>query len=269
MGEGRLRAVIFDWAGTAVDYGCRAPVAVFVEVFGRRGVALSAAEARAPMGLEKHEHIRAIAAQPAVAARWAAAQGRPVAEEDIAAMFRESVALQAACVADYAAPVPGLLESVARCHERGLRVGATTGYSRAIMDALLPAAARHGYAPEAAVCPDDVGAGRPAPWMLFAAMRRLDAFPPAAVVKVGDTPPDIAEGLNAGAWTVAVTRSGNELGLALGEAEALPPAELARRLGAIGERMRSVGAHYVIETVAELPQVLEAIEVRLALGERP
>lgn len=265
----QLRVVIFDWAGTAVDFGCRAPVAVFVEVFGRRGVAVSAAEARAPMGLEKRDHIRAVAAQPAVAARWAAAHGRPTTADDLEAMFRESVALQTACVADYAAPVPGLLGAVTACRERGLRIGATTGYSRPIMDALLPAAARHGYAPDAAVCPDDVGAGRPAPWMIYAAMRQLDAFPPAAVVKVGDTVPDIAEGLNAGAWTVAVTKSGNELGLAPDEVEALAPAELAALLGAIGARLRDAGAHYIIETVAELPAVIDAIAARLARGERP
>jgi phosphonoacetaldehyde hydrolase len=264
-----LRAVIFDWAGTAVDFGCLAPVAVFVEVFGRRGVAVSAAEARAPMGLEKRDHIRAVAAQPAVAARWQAAQGRPVGEDAIEAMFRESVALQAACVADYAAPVPGLLEAVAHCRARRMGVGATTGYSRPILEALLPAAARYGYAPDVALCPSDVPAGRPAPWMIFRAMEALGVYPPAAVVKVGDTLPDIAEGLAAGVWAVGVTKSGNELGLTEAEATALPPAELAERLDAIGTRLRAAGAHVVIETVAELPAALAAIEARLARGERP
>ena len=33
---GPVRAVVFDWAGTTVDYGSRAPVAAFAEVFRRR-----------------------------------------------------------------------------------------------------------------------------------------------------------------------------------------------------------------------------------------
>lgn len=266
---GQLRAVIFDWAGTAVDYGCMAPVAVFVEVFGRRGVAVSPAEARAPMGLAKRDHIAAIAAQPAVAERWLRAHGRPVAASDLDAMFRESVELQAACVADYAAPVPGLLEAVAACRARGMAIGTTTGYSRPILEALLPAAARHGYTPDATLCPSDVPAGRPAPWMIFRAMERMGVYPPAGVVKVGDTLPDIAEALAAGAWAVGVTKSGNELGLTEAETAALPPAELREHLGAIAARLRAAGAHAVIETVAELPAAMEAIEARLARGERP
>jgi phosphonoacetaldehyde hydrolase len=264
-----LKAVIFDWAGTAVDFGSLAPVTVFVEVFGQRGVAVSAAEARAPMGLEKRDHIRALAAQPAVAARWLAARGCPIGEDDIGALFHESVALQAACVADYAAPVPGLLEAVALCRARGIAIAATTGYSRPILEALLPAAARYGYTPDVALCPSDVPAGRPAPWMIFRALEQLGVYPPSAVVKVGDTLPDIAEGLAAGVWTVGVTKSGNELGLTEAEAAALPPAELAFRLDIIASRLRAAGAHLLIETVADLPAALDQLEARLAHGERP
>ena len=34
----RFDAVIFDWAGTTVDYGCFAPVQAFVEAFREFGV---------------------------------------------------------------------------------------------------------------------------------------------------------------------------------------------------------------------------------------
>jgi phosphonoacetaldehyde hydrolase len=266
---GRLQAAIFDWAGTIVDFGSQAPVAVFVALFERRGVAISAAQARGPMGLEKKDHIRAVAALPAVAEAWHAANGRPASEGDIEAMFQESLQLQAACVADYAAPVPGALAAVAACRADGLKIGSTTGYSRPIMAALLPAAAAYGYAPDALVCPDEVPAGRPAPWMIFRNAEQLGVYPMAAIVKVGDTVPDIAEGLNAGVWTVGLTRSGNELGLSAEAAAALAPAELAARLAAVGARLRQAGAHYLIETVADLPPVLNAINARLACGERP
>jgi phosphonoacetaldehyde hydrolase len=266
---GPLQAVVFDWAGTTVDYGSYAPVAVFVEVFKRRGVAVTAQQARAPMGLEKKDHIRAIAQQKTVGEHWRAVFGRDWTEDDIEAMYRDSVPLQAECVADYAELIPGTLETVAACRARGLKIGSSTGYNRQIMEALLPAATRHGYAPDSAVCPSDVPAGRPAPWMAYQNAINLRVYPMAALVKVGDTIPDIEEGLNAGMWVIGLTKSGNELGLNEREVVALDPRDLSARLAPIERRMRQAGAHYIVETIAEVPPVLDAIEARLRQGEQP
>ncbi|HJZ49206.1 MAG TPA: phosphonoacetaldehyde hydrolase [Roseiflexaceae bacterium] len=266
---GPLQAAIFDWAGTTVDYGSRAPVAVFVEVFRRRGVIITAQQARAPMGLEKKDHIRAIAQQPLVAEQWQAVHARAWAEDDVEAMYRDSLPLQAQCVADYAELIPGTLETLAACRARGIQIGSSTGYSRQIVDALLPAAARHGYVPDSVVCPSDVPAGRPAPWMAFQNASNLRVYPMAALVKIGDTIPDIEEGLNAGMWTIGLTKSGNELGLSEAEIVELAPAELAARLAPIERRMRQAGAHYVVETIADIPPLLDAIAARLRLGEQP
>lgn len=49
----KIEAVIFDWAGTTVDYGCFAPLEVFMKIFQKRGVEITAEEARKPMGLLK------------------------------------------------------------------------------------------------------------------------------------------------------------------------------------------------------------------------
>lgn len=266
---GRLQALIFDWAGTVVDHGSRAPVAVFVEVFRRRGVTISVQQARAPMGLEKKDHIRAVATTAAVAEQWHTLQGRSWSEDDIEALFQETVPLQAACVADYADLIPGTLETVAACRAQGLLVGSSTGYSRPIMEALLPAAAQRGYQPDSVVCPSDVAAGRPAPWMAFQNAINLGVYPMAALVKVGDTVPDIEEGLNAGMWTVAVTHSGNELGLTAAEVAALAPDELETRLAPIRQRLYQAGAHYSIDSIADLPPILDAINQRLSQGEQP
>ena len=266
---GPLQAVIFDWAGTTVDYGSYAPVAVFVEVFRQRGVAITPQQARAPMGLEKQDHIRAIAREPAVAEQWRTVHDRTCAEEDIEAMFHDSVSLQAARVADYADLIPGTLETVAACRASGLKIGSSTGYSKQVMDALLPIAAQQGYVPDAIVCPSDVPAGRPAPWMLFQNAQRLGIYPMAAVVKVGDTVPDIEEGLNAGAWTIGLSRTGNELGLTEREIAQLEPQILSTRLTTIEWKLRHAGAHYVVESIADVPPVLEEIQVRLRHGEHP
>jgi phosphonoacetaldehyde hydrolase len=266
---GPLQAVIFDWAGTTVDYGSYAPVAVFVEVFQERGVAITPQQARAPMGRAKKDHIRAIAHEPAVAEQWRTMHDRACAEEDIEAMFRDTVSLQAARVADYADLIPGTLETVAACRASGLKIGSNTGYSRPIMEALLPVAAQHGYVPDAVVCPSDVPSGRPAPWMVFQNAQRLGTYPMAAVVKVGDTVPDIEEGLNAGAWTIGLTRTGNELGLTEREIAQLEPQILSARLTTIERKLRRAGAHYIVESIADVPLVLEEIQAHLRQGEHP
>lgn len=105
---------------------------------------------------------------------------------------------------------------------RGIRVGSTTGYTREMTSALVAAAAQGGFAPDAVVCADEVPEGRPAPRMALEAARRLNAWPMRACVKIGDTVADIAEGRNAGMWSVGLTRTGNELGLSEAEAAALP-----------------------------------------------
>jgi phosphonoacetaldehyde hydrolase len=86
---------------------------------------------------------------------------------------------------------------------------------------------------------------------------------------VGDTLVDIAEGLNAGMWTVGITQTGNELGLSEAEVDALPLPELASRLNAASKRLLLAGAHFVVPEVAQLPAIITEINARLARGEKP
>ena len=74
------------------------------------------------------------------------------------------------------------------------------------------------------VTPDLVGEGRPFPWMAYYAARQLGVFPMRTFVKVGDTKIDVAEGHNAGMWTVSIVRTGNEVGLSREQLESLPAA---------------------------------------------
>lgn len=264
-----LKAVIFDWAGTTVDYGCFAPVDVFIEVFALHDVTITIPQARLPMGLEKKDHIRAIAAQMEVSAAWMSVHNRAWNEADIESMYQKSVGIQVDHITRYASLIPGTLKTVAHCRSRGLKIGSTTGYSRSVMDVLLPLSTKQGYRPDATLCPDDVAGGRPAPWMMYHNAMQLGIYPMFALVKVGDTAPDIEEGLNAGTWTVAVIQSGNELGLSQQEVDNLDNETLLTRLAPIEARMRQAGAHYVVRSIADLPPILDSIEARLRCGEHP
>ena len=266
---GPIQAVILDWAGTTVDHGSVAPVMAFIETFRLHDVEISVEEARAPMGMHKCDHIRALTQMPMVAALWQAAHGRLPNEADVAGMYEEFIPLQLKVLADYADPIPGAVETVSDLRQRGIKIGSTTGYNRQMMNVLVPAAVRRGFQPDSVVCVSDVPAGRPEPWMALRSAMELRAYPPALVVKVGDTVPDIAEGLNAGMWTVAVALTGNELGLTTEELAALLPDELETRRERAHLRLADAGAHYVIDGIWSLPQVLEDIDQRLDSGEQP
>jgi phosphonoacetaldehyde hydrolase len=267
--RGPLKAILLDWAGTTMDYGCFAPAVVFVDVFKRKSVPITMEEARAPMGAHKRVHIASIAKIPAVAKRWRDAHGRDCTEEDIDAMFTDFVPRQLACLAKYADLVPGCLEAVAAFRARGLKIGSTTGYTTPMMKLLVDEARRRGYEPDVTVCADDVPFGRPEPWMCLENAKRLRVFPMSAIVKVGDTLPDILEGLNAGMWTIGLAKTGNEMGLTPEEIARLAPEERERRLARAYERMHSVGAHYVVDSIVDVPPLLDALGARIASGERP
>jgi phosphonoacetaldehyde hydrolase len=266
---GPLQAVILDWAGTTVDYGCLSPTAVFVEVFRKRGVEITMEEARGPMGSHKRDHIRAVSQMEGVAKRWQGASGRACTEDDVEAMFRDFVPMQVACLAQYADLIPGTLDAMKDFRRRGLKVGTTTGYTGEMMEVLVPEAKQRGYVPDSIVCASEVPAARPAPWMCFQNAAALGVYPMQAYVKIGDTVSDVEEGLNAGMWTIAVTRTGNEVGLTEKEIAALPAAELKAKIARAEQRLARAGAHYVAEGLSAVSPLLDAINERLARGERP
>jgi phosphonoacetaldehyde hydrolase len=256
----RFKAVVFDWAGTMVDFGSFAPMAVFVQAFARFGVEVSIAEARAPMGAPKRDHIKAMLQAPRIAGAWAARHGHEPTDADIDAVYDVFVPMNEEVVADYATLVPGAVETVAWLRARGLRIGSTTGYTRSIMERVLPVAAAQGYAPDNLVCADDLPEGRPGPLGMYQCFIDLVAYPPSAVVKVDDTEPGIAEGVAAGCLTVGVTLSGNAVGRTPQELQALPEREVAALRDGAAAMLFAAGADHVIDTVADLPALLERLD---------
>ncbi|MBD3175526.1 MAG: phosphonoacetaldehyde hydrolase [Armatimonadia bacterium] len=267
--RGPVRLVVFDMAGTVVDYGSRAPAGVFVEVFARQNVTISLEQARGPMGMQKRDHIATLTRDPAIAAAWRDVHGQDVAEADIDRMYAEFIPLQIECLSQHDEVVPGALETFRALRERGVKIATTTGYNREMTDIVLAGMERQGLVPDLALCAEDVPKGRPKPWLLFRCMEALDVCPPEAVVKVGDTLPDIEAGLNAGVWTVGVVQTGNMLGLSQDEVEAMSADELEELTEDGYAAMYGAGAHAVVNGVEDCPPVIEEFEALLATGGRP
>jgi phosphonoacetaldehyde hydrolase len=265
----KIKAVVFDWAGTIIDHGSRAPMGAFVKVLSEFDVPITVAEARRPMGLPKWDHIKALLTQPDIAARWQAAHGAAPTDRDVDRVFEVFVPLNAAVVTDFADVIPGVLDMMAGLRADGLKLGSTTGYTRDIMDRLLPVATGAGLVLDNLVCAGDLKSGRPGPLMMYKCFVDLDVGPAACVVKVDDTEAGIAEGLAAGCWTVGVALSGNATGLSQQELAALNAVELAERRASAVRQLERCGAHYVIDSAAGLRPIIDRIDGRLARGERP
>jgi phosphonoacetaldehyde hydrolase len=264
-----LQAVILDWAGTVVDHGSRAPMGAFVRAFAQFGVAIGIDDARGPMGMAKWDHIRAVGQSPRVAAAWRAAHGRDFAEPDVHAIFQVFEPMNVASVRDHADLIPGAIAAIDAVRARGMKIAATTGYTRPILDVVAPIAAAAGYAPEFTVCAGDLPAGRPSPLMMWYAMAKLGVWPADTVVKVDDTAPGIGEGVAAGTWTIGLALSGNAVGLSAEELAALPPADLAPLRAKATAELKAAGADLVIDSIATLPQAIDTLEDRIAKGAKP
>jgi phosphonoacetaldehyde hydrolase len=261
--------VVLDWAGTTVDYGCMAPVATFMQAFAESGVPITVAEARAPMGMPKWQHIQAITRMELVAARWHAVHGSLPHDRDVDALYARFLPLQVQTVAQHSDVIPGVVETVGALRSRGIAIASTTGYPREVMDVVVRVAAAQGYETDVTICAGDTPAGRPGPFMALQALIRLSISPVEAVVKIGDTAVDIEEGLNGGMWSVGVAVTGNEVGLTAAEYAAQPAEERLRLAKQATERLLSAGAHYVVDSLGDVLPVLEGIEERLANGDKP
>ncbi|HRQ57242.1 MAG TPA: phosphonoacetaldehyde hydrolase [Azoarcus taiwanensis] len=260
----RFKAVVFDWAGTMIDFGSFAPMGVFVEAFRRFGVEASIAEARAPMGAPKRDHIRSMLFAQRLAGEWQRVHGVAPSEIDVDRVYEVFVPMNEEVVANFGALVPGAREAVEQLRSMGLRIGSTTGYTRSIMNRLLPVAAAQGYTPDNLVCADDLPEGRPGPLGMYRCFIDLCVYPPSTVVKVDDTEPGIAEGVAAGCLTVGVALSGNYVGKTSEELARMSADEVATLRAFATGKLLAAGADHVIDTVADLPDLLTRLDMAMS-----
>ena len=264
MSEHPIRAVVFDWAGTMIDFGCCAPVKALRQVFADQGMALDDETARRDMGRAKLDHLRAILADPAMSRRWAAHKAAVPSEDDVQQLYAALVPAMRAAASETARLIPGAAEVAARLRAQGVRIGSGTGYTREMMGEVLPRASEQGYAPEVVVCAGETPSGRPAPLMTWKALIALDAWPANRCVKVDDAPVGIEEGRLAGCWTIGVSASGNGVGLDRDAYQALAPSDRRERVLHAETALKAAGADFVVADVSELAPVLDEIARRVA-----
>lgn len=265
-----LQAVIFDWAGTLVDFGSLAPTQIFVEAFATFGISITLEQARGPMGLSKWDHIHQLLQEPSIAAQWNSMFGRAPSDADVDAIYARFMPMQIAKVGEFSVPIDGAVQVLQWLRANGLKVGSCSGYPREVLNQLLPQAAKAGIAPDHVVAGDELTAGgRPGPYMALANVLALGISDVRACVKVDDTVPGIEEGLNAGMWTIGLSLSGNEVGYSKEEYSAADSVDVEAKIAVAEAKLKKAGSHYVMRTISDLPAVLAKIAERMRRGELP
>ena len=256
----KFKAAIFDWAGTTIDFGSFAPMGAFIKALDEFGITVTIEQARAPMGSAKWNHIQALLQMPEVSSQWVETYGKAPSNADVDQVFKVFVPMNETVAADFADLIPGTRETIASLRARGMKIGSTTGYTRSIMQHVLPVAAAQGYQPDNLVCSDDLLEGRPGPLGIYQCMIDLAVYPPSDILKIDDTAPGISEGVSAGCVTVGLALSGNAVGKTVQELARMPEKEIAVLRSRATALLKDAGADHVIDTIRDLPNLVARLE---------
>lgn len=257
----KIEAVIFDWAGTTVDYGCFAPVQAFIEAFKEFGIEPTVAEVREPMGMLKWDHIHTMMQMPRITEEWKCVHGRMWDTKDVDAIYERSEKAIFKILHNFSKPKPFVLEAIEQLRAKGIKIGSTTGYTDEMMSYVVPAAKEQGYDPDAWFSPNSVNnMGRPYPYMVYKNMEALKVSSVDAVVKVGDTVADIKEGKSAGIISIGIVEGSSIMGLSEEEYEQLSDVEKEDNIRRVHKVYEGCGADYIIMNMSELPALIESME---------
>ena len=246
----QYEAIIFDWAGTTVDYGCFAPVQAFMEIFKEYGITPTMEETRKPMGMLKWDHIKTMLSMERIREEFKRIHGRDFTDQDVDEMHEKFAASLMKILDQFSDPKDYVVDTVAKLRDAGLMIGSTTGYTDAMLEIVTKEAAKAGYKPDCWFSPDSTGhMGRPYPYMIFKNMEALKVTGVDKVMKVGDTLSVIREGKNAGVFTVGIIEGSSEMGLTKEEYAALSPEEREAKVKAVTKRYMDAGADAVVQDI--------------------
>jgi len=146
------------------------------------------------MGIAKRDHIVEILKIKDVADKWENRFGRSWNEKDVDELYADFIPKQINILAEYSEVMPNVNAIVAELRSQGIKIGSTTGYSTDMMAVVIGESKKQGFLPDSIVCANEVPAGRPAPGWRFRARLTLE-LSDGSDIKIGDTIPDIEEGL--------------------------------------------------------------------------
>lgn len=254
-----IKLVVFDWAGTTVDYGCMAPVYAFKQAFESFGICVTMQEIRAPMGLSKIDHIKAMLKMSRINNEWQMKYKEFPVEANAKEIYKIFENSLLKTLADFATPKKYAIDVVNELRKNNIHIGSTTGYTKQMMQIVEKGAEGFGFKTDYIVTPEDVqNLGRPYPYMIFENMKKFKIESVSQVIKIGDTVADILEGKNAGVKTLGVIEGSSVMGFTESEFKNLSDAEKQNQIQIAKEKFINAGADAVVYDLKELLEYINA-----------
>jgi len=195
--QGIPQLIIADGAGTLFDPKSIVPAYAFERTFLEEGINVDIPTICRYMGMEKIKHIELLLNESAVLEQFKEKYERTPDKEDIDrfySIFQNQLYPSAKDTED----IEGVKEAAYRLKDAGIPLIMTTGYDRQMVDETMKKLPWLGEALTASFISSDVKNGRPAPDMIYLAMKEAGIENPAYAVKVGDTKVDVEASDNAG-----------------------------------------------------------------------
>ncbi|KAL6076234.1 PhnX protein [Balamuthia mandrillaris] len=221
VSEMGIKLAVFDCAGTVVDEGAIV-YQTLIRVLEADNVPVDPEEFNKWHGANKVEVIRYFIYQQE-GGKKNGEEGQKM-EERIQRVYKE---FMTGIEQAYFAPenkgvvkvMNGAVELMDKLRAAGIKVALNTGYPRHVADGLISMLDLSSHI-DGSIVAEEVGKGRPYPYMIQSLMRKLDILEARTVMKVGDTARDVEEGRNAGCGLVVGVLSGADDGEVLVEAGA-------------------------------------------------
>lgn len=204
-----IQLVVFDMAGTTIDDSGNKVLTALVEAARIHDLPGTPDELNELMGMNKREVFTLLAEQ---LLDRDSEQVSQLAEAALATFVER---MRAAYSQDVKA-IPGTEETFAFLRERSVKIALDTGFDSMIGGLILEQLGWLDGVIDCAIFSSDVSRGRPAPYMIFRAMEQLDVQDVGRVMKIGDSPADLDEGMNAGCGEVIGVLSGAHTAESLG-----------------------------------------------------
>ncbi|KRM61253.1 (2-aminoethyl)phosphonate--pyruvate aminotransferase [Paucilactobacillus vaccinostercus DSM 20634] len=257
-----IQAVVFDWAGTTVDYGSRAPIIAFQRAFARFGIGLSEATIRTDVGLDKIKHVEKILKQPVNWQQWQTQHPEVNLEAAVELVYAQFQTEVAQVIGETAILKPGMKALINYLNQHHLQIATTSGYTESMVAQNLKMTARQGYQPEINITSEQTDLiGRPQAAMLNLAMKKMHIDDPQTVIKIGDTVNDILEGKNAHTISVGVVEGSNVIGLSAAEFDELSELQRQEYCRTARKTFEDAGADFTVDTMADLIPLIDQLNM--------
>jgi len=263
MKNSNIEAIVFDLAGTLIDFGSLAPSQVLIKLFDRLGIKITRKQAIGPMGIEKRAHIKALLTTRKINSEWKKKFKSKPTVKDIDKLFKLFNPELKKIINKHSKFISGNKKTLDLIKNKIKKIELNTGYSEEILKVILPELKKQRFIPDVSYSSSYTKIGRPSAEIIYRIFSDLNITKGSNCIKVDDTIPGLQEGLNAGMWVIGVIFSGNEFGKNEHEFNKLTNKEKLKFRKKISRKFKKIGAHYVIDTIKDLPKIIERIENKI------